>query len=237
MNLILVFLLVPKIWWWILPVLVLVFISLSAFNSQWNVFLKTITHKETRKKVVAITFDDGPDPEITPKVLKQLEKHKAKATFFCIGKNIVKHPEIIQTQDKLGNEIANHSYFHGNFIDFHNSVGWIKEIIKTDQAVETSISKRPNYFRAPYGVTTPHLARALKTTGHQIIGWSIRSYDTFINNPYRIFTRIKKRIHPGAIILLHDTNERCPVVLEQLLIFLKEEGYRTVTVKELLNET
>ena len=168
--------------------------------------------------------------------MDQLEKHQAKGTFFCIGKKIEKHPELIKFQKQLGNEIANHSYRHGNFIDFHNSVGWIKEIIKTDQAIEKSIEQPPKYFRAPYGVTTPHLARALKTTGHQLIGWSIRSYDTFIKNPQRIFERIKKRIHPGAIILLHDTNERCPIVLEQLLIFLRKEGYKTVTVKELMND-
>lgn len=224
------------LWLLTLPIFVFVFVILSSFNSQWNIFIKSITKGPRNSNKVAITFDDGPNATITPKVLEILDKQNAKATFFCIGKCAEKHPNIVREIKEAGHEVGNHSYSHSYTIDFKKTIPWIKEIRRTDNILQSQTSKQPIFFRPPYGVTTPHLARALKTTQHKCVGWSVRSFDTVLKTPERILNRITKQIHPGSIILLHDTVATSPSVLEQLLHYLSEKKLQAVTISELLSD-
>ncbi|MNX35645.1 Peptidoglycan-N-acetylglucosamine deacetylase [compost metagenome] len=218
--------------------IILIWIGINAFGSariSSNYHIKAFCHNpsETEKKI-ALTFDDGPSI-FTLEVLELLKKYNAKATFFCIGKNIEAHPEIIKQIIAEGHLVGNHSYKHSKFFDFYNAKKIIEEIQKTDQLLEKYTSKKINFFRPPYGVTTPSIRRALKTTGHNVIGWNIRSLDGGTKDQNLIFNRIIKRVSPGGIVLLHDTGLHSVLVLEQFLQFLQQNNYKVISVEELLN--
>lgn len=209
-------------------------VTAAAFNIQWNVFLKAHHRGNNANPMIALTFDDGPHPVYTPQVLALLKKHRVKATFFCIGKHAAQYPGLLSAIHEQGHLIGNHSFSHAPSIDFNGKAAWLKEIRQTDAAIATAIGSRPLFFRPPYGVTTPHLAAAIRTSGHEVIGWRVRPYDTVEQPPLRIAHTILKKTRPGVIILLHDTHERIVPILEQLLPALKQRGFRTVTVDELI---
>lgn len=223
-------------WWFVL--IVLIWIGINAFGSariSSNYHVKAFCNNpsETEKKI-ALTFDDGPSV-FTLEVLELLKKYNAKATFFCIGKNIEAHPEILQKIISEGHLVGNHSYSHSKFFDFYNAKKITEELQKTDKLLEKFTSKKINFFRPPYGVTTPSIQRALKVTGHKVIGWNIRSLDGGIKNPDLILKRIIKSVSPGGIVLLHDTAPHSVLVLEQFLQFLQQNNYEVVSVEELLS--
>lgn len=219
-------------------VIILIWIGINAFGSariSSNYHVKAFCSNpfETEKKI-ALTFDDGPSI-YTLDVLALLKKYNAKATFFCIGKNIETHPEILQKVISEGHLVGNHSYSHSKFFDFYNAKKITEEIKRTDMLLEKFTSGKINFFRPPYGVTTPSIRRALKVTGHKTIGWNIRSLDGGTQNQELIFNRLIKHISPGGIVLLHDTGEHSVLVLEQFLQFLQQNNYQVVSIEELLN--
>jgi peptidoglycan-N-acetylglucosamine deacetylase len=205
----------------------------GSLTIQSGYFVKTYNSGISQNQI-AITFDDGPHPA-TMQVLQLLEKHKAQATFFCIGKQIEKHPEIFKKIIENGHTVGNHSYSHSNYFGFFSSEKVKKELDLTDALIKKHSGKKPLFFRPPFGVTNIHIQRALKKTKHFTIGWNIRSLDTTIKSEEAILKRILKRLKPGSIILLHDTSQRTVNVLEQLLIHLDHENFQPVTVDQLLN--
>lgn len=205
----------------------------ARISSNYHVKAFCSNPLETQKKI-ALTFDDGPS-EFTLKVLALLKKYNAKATFFCIGKNIEKHPEIIKQIIEEGHLVGNHSYSHSKFFDFYNADKITDELRKTDELLEKYTSKKINFFRPPYGVTTPSIRRALQRTGHKTIGWNIRSLDGGTKNQDLIFNRLIKHISSGGIVLLHDTGKHSVLVLEQFLQFLQQNNYEVISIEELLN--
>src|SRR5690606_14734549 len=137
--------------------------TIGHFSMSWKFYLTPITsNKNLKDKKIAITFDDGPHPEITLKVLQLLKQYNAKATFFCIGQHIEKHPEILRAIADNGHDIGNHSFSHHLMIDFNSTEKWLQEIKQTDSSIQKITSKKTNLFRPPFGVTTPKLANALK---------------------------------------------------------------------------
>jgi len=224
-------------WWSILVLLGIRFVFLLIGSSfiQLNFHVKAYCNNPIEKdKKIALTFDDGPH-EITPQILALLKEHKAKATFFCIGKNAEKHPETLKQTFDEGHVIGNHSYSHSPFFDFYRKDRVVKELQDTNAIIEKIIGKKVRFFRPPYGVTNPSISSALGVTKHYVIGWNIRSMDGIIKNEKIIYNRIANRIAPGAIILLHDTSLTTVSVLEQLLLFLRANRYQIVGVEELLN--
>ncbi|MGO4772823.1 polysaccharide deacetylase family protein [Flavobacterium sp. W22_SRS_FK3] len=222
---------------WFLGIIIL-WIGINAFGSALissNYHVKAFCNNplETEKKI-ALTFDDGPSI-FTLEVLELLKKYNAQATFFCIGKNIEKHPEIVKQIIEDGHLLGNHSYSHSKFFDFYNEDKITDELRKTDKLLEKFTSKKINFFRPPYGVTTPSIRRALQLTNHKVIGWNIRSLDGGTKNQDFILSRIIKRISPGGIVLLHDTGSHSVLVLEQFLQFLHQNNYKVISVEELLN--
>ncbi len=205
----------------------------SRISSNYHVKAFCNNPLETEKKI-ALTFDDGPS-EFTLEVLELLKKYNAKATFFCIGKNIEKHPEIVKQIITEGHLVGNHSYSHSKFFDFYNAKQIREEIEKTDALLQKFTSKKINFFRPPYGVTTPSIRRALKKTNQKVIGWNIRSLDGGTKNQELILNRIIKRVSPGGIVLLHDTGKHSVLVLEQFLQFLQQNNYEVISIEELLN--
>ncbi|SDG65197.1 polysaccharide deacetylase family protein [Winogradskyella thalassocola] len=209
---------------------------IGSFNITWNYHLNAYNFNKTcNKKQVAITFDDGPNAEFTPQILDLLRAYHAKATFFCIGKNVKQQPKLVQQIIAEGHTVGNHSYSHSKIFDFYGKQKVITEIETTNALVASIINKEMALFRPPYGVTNPAITKAIKHTKHKIIGWNIRSLDTVKDNEQNILNRITKNITPGAVILLHDSQNITVRVLEQLLLFLQENNYQSVTVDTLFN--
>lgn len=224
-------------WWLFLILYVVRFIILIIGSSQipLNFFLKAHCNNPLEKeKNIALTFDDGPH-EMTLLVLDVLKKHNAKATFFCIGRNVEKYPEILKKIISEGHIVGNHSYNHSRLFDFYRKDKLVAEIVKTDALIEKVSGKKTILFRPPFGVTNPSIKKALEVTKHHVIGWNIRSLDGVIKNEKLVFNRIKKLISPGGIVLLHDTSLQSVKALEQLLQFVEENEYKVVSLEQLLD--
>lgn len=226
-----------RMWWLLLGGLLWIgLLAWGAFDMRLNIFVKAIScHKNETRKRIAITFDDGPTL-FTPKVLELLTLYKAKATFFCIGNQVVQHPDILLQVLAQGHLIGNHTQTHTTRMGFLSAEEVYQEIITAEQTIVDTIGVRPMWYRPPFGVTNPNIAKALARTTYKVAGWNIRSLDTVIEKEQRIFERIKHKIRPGAIILLHDTTDKSVQALELLLIELTKQGYEMVTLDQLLND-
>ena len=227
---------VISIWHFVLVIFVWFLVNLIGSSLiKYNYHVKAYCNNPTEKdRKIALTFDDGPT-EHTLKILDILEKYNVKATFFCIGKNIIQHPEILKKIVEKGHIVGNHTFSHSPLFDFFRKNRVIEELQNTDASIQKIIGKKPQFFRPPYGVTNPSIRRALEVTKHHVIGWNIRSMDGISKNSKAIFNRILKRISPGSIILLHDTRAQTATVLEQLLQTLREKNYEVISVEQLLN--
>jgi peptidoglycan/xylan/chitin deacetylase (PgdA/CDA1 family) len=222
--------------WWLL-LLIIIYKALIIYGSayiQSNFYIKTLCSSSSDEKQIAISFDDGPNAEHTPKILSTLAEYNVNATFFVIGKNIPGNESVIKKTDALGHTIGNHTFSHSFFIDFKSKAGFMYELDTTSYMIFKIIGKRVKFFRPPYGVTTPNLAKASKALNYQIIGWNIRSLDTTKDTEAKIVERVISQIKPGAIILFHDTSEKTLQVLKQTLNFAKENGFKIVGIEELL---
>lgn len=221
------FLLLPFFGWISMTVI-------GSFNIEWNYFLKaTHNNHNTSKNEIALTFDDGPHPEFTPKVLEILKQFNAKATFFVIGKNAEKHPELVQQIIAEGHDIGNHSYLHSNNYGFLSRNEVTKDIMKSQKILFEITGKRVQLFRPPFGVTSPNIARAVKNLSLKTFGWSVRSYDTVAKSSEMVFLKISSKIKKGDVLLLHDTSTLSVEVLEKLLQYLKTKDVNSVTLSNL----
>lgn len=219
----------------LLAVFFLAMTSWGSFDIRLGYFLKTYNNKpDEKKRKIALSFDDGPH-EMTEKVLDLLKKFNAKATFFCIGMQVEKYPEILKRIIAEGHVVGNHTYSHSKSVGFFSTSRMLEEIEKNDLLLSAETGSTIKLFRPPFGVTNPNIARAVSKTGHYVIGWNIRSLDTLISDEGTIFKRVKKKIQPGGIILLHDTSLKTVAVLERLLLFLQSENYEMITIDALLN--
>lgn len=235
-------LLVVMVWLnvaWCFYVLLFIFwLGLTAWGSfdiRLSYFTKTLnSDANNSNREIAITFDDGPH-EMTEKILDLLLKFNVKATFFCIGKQIEQNPEVFKRIISEGHVVGNHSYSHSNSIGFFSTKKIIEEISQTNYIIASFLNKKAKLFRPPFGVTNPNIAKAVKQSKMDVIGWNIRSLDTVIKDVEDVFQRVKNKIVPGGIILLHDTSEKSVIVLERLLLFLQSENYKIVTIDKLLN--
>ena len=199
------------------------------------------TRVETDHKVVALTFDDGPNPPCTDSILEVLRVYDVKATFFVVGKYVEKYPGILQQIVREGHEVGNHSWSHKDLI-FKSPKFIIKDILKTDSIITHLGYTRPITFRAPRGrklLFLPYILSRLQKC-HILfdivpIDWENRSVESMLKN-------ILHNVRPGSIILLHDgdgdvehSNRDATVQLTKMAIeVLKTRGYQFVTISELL---
>ncbi|WP_108868877.1 polysaccharide deacetylase family protein [Aquimarina aquimarini] len=222
---------------WLYFLLAFTWFNVTALGSsfiQWNYHFTSLnSNKSITKKQIAITFDDGPNPEFTPQVLNLLKKYNAKATFFCIGQHINTYPEIVQDCIKQGHTIGNHTYSHANTFGFFETKKVISELKQTNAIVKEKIGVTLQLYRPAFGVTNPRIKKALQVTGLQSIGWNVRSLDTTSRNVNTILKRITTGLSPGDVILLHDTSAKTILVLEQLLLFLQQQNLESVTIDSL----
>lgn len=188
----------------------------------------------TNEKIIALTFDDGPHPVVTPKLLDLLEKHHAKATFFCLGKNISENKPITKRADQNGHLIGNHTYTHHKWFDLFSSKKMVAEIKAANKEIENATGKKPTLFRPPYGVTNPTLKKALEKTNMFSIGWSLRSFDT-IRDKQKVLDKLKLKTKAGDVVLFHDTDEKIIPIIEEYLQWLKTNQYKIVSLDKLFN--
>lgn len=230
--------LVMGIPWWtylLLAIFWVIITTIGSFHIRWNYHLKSLnSNPSIQKNIVALTFDDGPNPEFTPQVLGLLKKHNAKATFFCIGKNIEENPQLFREIVAHGHTIGNHTYSHSNGFGFFPAEKVEEELKRTNRLAKKTTGLEMKLYRPAFGVTNPNIAKAVQNMELRSIGWSVRSLDTTKLSGESVLKRITKRISMGDIILLHDSSHKSVMVLERLLLFLQANKLESVTVDELL---
>ncbi|MER2170254.1 MAG: polysaccharide deacetylase family protein [Psychrobacillus psychrodurans] len=191
---------------------------------------------DTNEKVVALTFDDGPHPKYTAEILDILLKHQAKATFFVVGEQAEKNPELISRQFNEGHEIANHTYTHPLKTTLNKLE---EELIQTDDLIFSITGSRPKLFRPVEGQYTDQMIEKVVEKGYQVVMWSWHqdTEDWKSTGVHRILKTVLKGVKPGNIILFHDGGgDRSQTVkaLDKIVKDLKEQGYGFVTVSELI---
>ncbi len=211
-------------------------IALGSFHIGLNFFLPSVNHIKTEKKVIALTFDDGPSPS-TLAVLEVLAHYGAKATFFCIGAQIEKHPEILLKIHDQGHLIGNHSFSHVNTFPIFSVKKMVAEIERTNEQIQQLTGIKPEFFRPPFGVTTPRIAKALLATHMKSVGWNRRSLDTVLDDPQKILQRTAEKLQAGDIVLFHDPLPTAAATLEAFLLQTAEKGWNFERIDTLVAET
>ncbi len=167
-----------------------------------------------RHDVMALTFDDGPDPVVTPRVLELLDQAGQTATFFCVGQRAEAHPDLVAMMRARGHGIENHSYRHPHAFALGGPVRMAREVARGQEAIERSGGGRPSFFRAPAGIQNPWLTGVLEDAHLSLVSWTRRGFDTVSRDGRRVARRlIGPGLSAGDILLLHDS---APVVLEAL---------------------
>ncbi|WP_339214441.1 polysaccharide deacetylase family protein [Solibacillus sp. FSL W8-0372] len=182
------------------------------------------------KKRIALTFDDGPHQYVTKQVLTTLQKHEVKATFFVLGQNVVKHPEIVKKADAFGHEIANHSWSHKNLTKL-NVKQMQAEINRANEAICDAIGKYPTMYRPPFGAIDETVREVIELTP---VLWNIDTLDWHHKTPSKTLANLKEQAKDDGIILMHDIHQQSADALEDVILYLKEEGYEFVTTSQLL---
>jgi peptidoglycan/xylan/chitin deacetylase (PgdA/CDA1 family) len=188
-----------------------------------------------RRGEVALTFDDGPDPRVTPAVLDCLERYGVRASFFCIGRRAETHPEVIAETVRRGHRVENHSYSHPAAFACYPSAALRRELRRAQDALQRAGGVRPRFFRAPAGFRGPLLERELAAAGLQLASWSRRGFDTVSRDPGRVARRLLRGAAGGEVLLLHDGSAARdrggePVVLAALARVLDELARRGLKV-------
>jgi peptidoglycan/xylan/chitin deacetylase (PgdA/CDA1 family) len=200
-------------------------------RNQWLVANRSYVDGD---RCVALTFDDGPDPIDTPRLLEILREKQVKATFFVVGARAEKYPDIVRCAWEDGHLVANHTWSHHNLFCFLTPWRLRAEIVRCKYLIEDICGSRNKYFRSPVGLRHPLLSVSLKQVNLEYISWRIRSYDTIIKSSSSLTRRILKSVASGDIILLHDhlpsgahaMLEALPVVIDEL----KAKGFDFVLV-------
>src|ERR1035437_7523646 len=200
-------------------------------RNQWLVANRS---QVERGGCVAPTFDDGPDPVDTPRLLDLLREKGVKATFFVVGQRADRHPEIVRRAWEEGHLIANHTWSHRPLFCFLSPRRLRSEIERGNDCIERICGVRARYFRSPVSLRHPLLRFALQRAGVEYVSWRIRSYDTIIENSAFLARRILSQVASRDIILMHDRLpkgthvlfEALPGVIDEL----KERGFKFVLV-------
>ena len=188
---------------------------------------------------IALTFDDGPDPESTPVLLDLLRVEKVPAAFFCIGKRVAEQPELAARIFHEGHLVENHSFHHSHATNLFTVERLQAELSQTQTAIQNATGLVPRFYRPPIGLSNPRTFRAAHALGLRVVGWTAGGLDTVIKEPERVVARVLKNVKPGSIVLLHDGRipaERVVPTVKLLLDSLRKLDYQVVRLDELLNE-
>jgi len=208
----------------------------ASFVIKSQFYLRAICKGSKNNQEVALTFDDGPDKAITPKILEILKKYDVHATFFCIGKKINGNQDLLLKIHRAGHLIANHTYSHSRLFGFITLKKMIEELEKTNESIFQITGEKPIYFRPPHGVTNPTIKHALQKFSFTTIGWSIRSFDTVISSKEKVLKRVLQKVKSGDIILFHDTVNNCPENIDGFISAILNKGFKILRLDHLINK-
>jgi len=188
---------------------------------------------------IAITFDDGPDADVTPRVLDILDAHGVRASFFCIAERAAQQPEVCREIARRGHAVENHSRKHTIGFALRGLGGIRREIAAAQSDLAAITGRRPRFFRAPAGIRNPFLDPVLHDLGLPLVSWTRRGFDTRERDVDLVFAKLVEKLQAGDILLLHDghsarTASGEPVVLEvlpRLLRSAQSMGLRPVTLE------
>ena len=205
----LLFLLQPALWRWILGALLLDHAALAAAglwprSTLLGPNLTRLPEAAARRAEIAITIDDGPDPEVTPQVLAILAAAGAQASFFCIGARAALHPELCRAIVAAGHAVENHGQSHRKRYSVLGWRGWREEVGTAQTTLETITGRRPVFFRALAGLRNPFLDPVLHRLGLRLASWTRRAYDTRNGDADSVLAHLTDALAAGDILLLHD---------------------------------
>jgi peptidoglycan-N-acetylglucosamine deacetylase len=203
-------------------------------------FLPVISRRKTGRRAVALTFDDGPDPDVTPRLLELLRRHGVPATFFVAGARAERHPGLIREILSRGHTLGNHSYHHDPLLMLRSRAKLSEEVART-QDLLSAFAVRPLAFRPPVGITNPRLPGVLTELGMYCVTFSCRAFDRGNRRIAGLAAIILKKVRPGDILLLHDVApkdeegiEGWLTEMEGIASGLKMQGYEILPLPELI---
>ena len=189
------------------------------------------------ENVASITFDDGPNPVATPRILDVLKEKDVKATFFILGRHADRWPELVKRVADEGHQIGNHGYYHRKL--HRRTPGYVRDdLTKGTESIERACGVRPRVFRAPHGFRSPWVTPIAHSLGQRTIGWSLGVWDSARPGADEIVKRALDGMHPGSILLLHDGDgydedgdrTQTAEALPRILDGLRSRGLRFVTL-------
>ena len=237
----------PSVWPWALGAVALDHALITATGlwprSTWlGSNLRRLPAAAAARGEVALTIDDGPDPQVTPAVLDLLDAHRARATFFCIAARAQAHPQLCREIVRRGHSVQNHSQHHSHSFSLLGPRGIGREVEQAQTTLGQVTGQVPRYFRAPAGLRNLFLAPVLQRLDLQLVSWTRRGFDATRRDPAGVLARLTRGLAAGDILLLHDghaarTPGGRPVVLEvlpRLLQAFADAGLRAVTLPQAL---
>lgn len=203
--------------------------GLSPATGVLGPVISTLPAASAARAEIALTFDDGPDGEITPRVLDLLDSAGARATFFCVGERARSAPVLVREMVARGHAVENHSFAHSLVFGFYGVGRLVRDISAAQDTLADITGTAPRFFRAPFGIRTPLTEPALAQLGLTCVAWNIRSFDSVDRNSARVVARITRKLAPGAIVLMHDGTQtrrrsEVPAVLAALPEVLRQIG-------------
>lgn len=195
-----------------------------SMNIQFNFFVNAVCSLPDEK--IMLTFDDGPHPENTPKILNVLKEEQVKAMFFLIGERAEQHPDLVRRIIDEGHLIGGHSYHHKNNFGFLGEERVTKEIMKAQAMLSEIAEEQIRWFRPPFGVTNPNIAKAVTKHQLKVVGWNARPFDTAVKDVSTLVRKVVRIVRPGAIILLHDRLPQTAEALPEIIETARNKGYK-----------
>lgn len=205
--------------------------GVSRINSGF--FVPATCAGDRAGNLVALTFDDGPDPSRSREIMELFARFHGKASFFLTGFKVEGNENVVKEMAAAGHSIGNHSFSHSNWFPLFRGRAISREIRETNRILEGITGNPVKFFRPPFGVTNPNIHRGLQGTGLKVIGWSIRSFDTRNEEAGKIVRRITRKLRGGDIVLLHETSGNVIQVLEQLLPIIGSRGLKCVSLDQM----
>jgi polysaccharide deacetylase family sporulation protein PdaB len=203
--------------------------------AKGTVYYKLI-HGSLAKKQIAITFDDGPHPKYTPKLLRILKENNVKATFFLVGEMAEKYPELVKEEMAAGHSVGNHTYHHVNMTKIPEEYMAV-ELKACGNVLQHITGKAPHLFRPPGGDYDHDLAEVSEALGYVMVLWTDDPGDYASPGKNVIKTRIMETASNGGIILIHDGIQQTVDVLPDIIKYLRDQGYELVTIDQMINES